>query len=474
MPLIPRYIDPADGGTILGEGLTVLGPTGARKLALRTPDTFRTLYVSPTGDDAVNPGTAAAPFRTPQRAVDEIGPLGVGIVYSASGSYVHPVMRGIRGPVVFAPWAVPGDDGWTEVVPSAAAGAGSGAGAVKGTFAPDAHRHDTLEVLSGAAAGRQVEIVDNDSTDLVPSYTLTGLLAGDTYRIIRPAVRWTGFTNESWLQNCGAPGAFVTKADAVNMAHQGIWLYGVGLDAAASCSVTINRSQVYAFGLDCSANINWTVSDASLISGLDSYPALTDGQIASFLGHAEGKLSGLPWIRRGGSLLVNGSRVGGYLSGPGAQLYGGTKWEQYGGYIRGQLWAFGGSDYINISALFAASRVSGSGSSAAVQVSDGGSAVINGGVQLAAPGSGAAIRAQKGGQVSVSGSAVLSSVSGDCINAARGGRVYVLGTPSGWTSGGVDLRVSATETAAQGTLTAAEDTLAAVTKPNGSIITRAS
>jgi hypothetical protein len=70
------------------------------------------LYVSPTGSDT-NPGTAAAPLRTPQRAVDRLGAAG-GTVRFAAGRYARQrvLIHNRRGVTLEAlPGAVPVLDG---------------------------------------------------------------------------------------------------------------------------------------------------------------------------------------------------------------------------------------------------------------------------------------------------------------------------------------------------------------------------
>ena len=70
------------GGACSGTGNCIVTMSQARNVTVRFTQqsgTTSTLYVSPTGSDA-NPGTAAAPFRTIQRAADLVNPGDVVIV----------------------------------------------------------------------------------------------------------------------------------------------------------------------------------------------------------------------------------------------------------------------------------------------------------------------------------------------------------------------------------------------------------
>lgn len=86
----------------------------------------------------------------------------------------------------------PGEDGFTSVLASTAAGAGSGASVIKGAFGVDAYRGFTVEVLTGAATGDRRSVRNNTATDLIPTMPFTAAVAlNDTFRIVRPQVLFT-------------------------------------------------------------------------------------------------------------------------------------------------------------------------------------------------------------------------------------------------------------------------------------------
>ena len=155
-------------------------------------------YVDPaTGDDAgpgTSPGTPLASYDEAIRRVNTYDMIGVGgrvVVHFASGAYtVTEALRGIvlRGQLVLQVDGAGklGDDGFSVVLGSTAALAGSTNQVVKSSgLTTNQYRDLTIEILTGAAAGDRRTIARNTTTDIIPTRNFSAAVAtNDTYRIV--------------------------------------------------------------------------------------------------------------------------------------------------------------------------------------------------------------------------------------------------------------------------------------------------
>lgn len=159
------------------------------------------LYVAPdaAGASDGNVGSIAQPLASLDEAMRRakrfvvIGPDAPVVIHLASGTYSwtrQVCTIDLRAPLVFIGDGAgqDGDDGFTELATGTAA-AGTGAGVlVTSGLTVDALAGKTLEITSGANEGWRRTIRDNTTTNIVPVQEFTGLAAGDTFRVLEPAV----------------------------------------------------------------------------------------------------------------------------------------------------------------------------------------------------------------------------------------------------------------------------------------------
>jgi hypothetical protein len=180
------------------------------------------LYVA--GDAAAandnNPGTSpAAPLKTINRAIDicnqynEIaGAFNIHVAPAPIAGYVltsvlmqHMLRANI---VMIADGASQGGDGFTQLLGSTAAIAGSSNVQVVtgGGLGTNTYRGKTIEMLTGSAKGDRRTIRDHTDTTIIPSRNFTAAVAAtDTFRIVEPATSVTinSTGHEQFIQNCG-------------------------------------------------------------------------------------------------------------------------------------------------------------------------------------------------------------------------------------------------------------------------------
>jgi len=158
------------------------------------------LYVRTTGDDN-NPGTAALPLLTVTEAVRRLDSLAKITGVNGVGATVHVGAGTFQWTMGLGPFflsealffigdggGLVGDDGFTVLLASTAALAGSGLAVVKSSgLTVNQYRGKTIQILSGAAAGDRRTIRNNTATDIIPSGNFSAAIAtNDTYRILEP------------------------------------------------------------------------------------------------------------------------------------------------------------------------------------------------------------------------------------------------------------------------------------------------
>lgn len=170
------------------------------------------LYVrNDIGDDA-NPGTIVSPLKTLAAAESRIPDIVDHDVVVHLGAHpttgwVWATLRKRLGTarIIFIGDGAgkPGDDGFTELLSSTAALAGSGLDVIKSSGLPTAYYQPlsafapprgyyfgaTIEILTGDAAGDRRDVWMNTATDIIPVCSFTSAVAeGDLYRIVLPSV----------------------------------------------------------------------------------------------------------------------------------------------------------------------------------------------------------------------------------------------------------------------------------------------
>ena len=156
------------------------------------------------GDDA-NPGTIALPLKTiaeAERRIPDVvaHPVVIHLGVHPVGGWVIPVFRSrvLRDHVcIIGDGAgTPGVDGFTDIVASTPALAGSNINKVVSVGLDAIPRGGygeystyTIEILTGAAAGDRKTIRRNTTTDILPMVNFTAAVApGDFYRIVMPSI----------------------------------------------------------------------------------------------------------------------------------------------------------------------------------------------------------------------------------------------------------------------------------------------
>lgn len=178
-----------------------------RALALQQVKTSGQIDLYVAGDAAgaidTGPGTIALPLKTLNEAIrrcnafDEISALfNIHMApapvagYTLSEVFKQVILR--DSIVVIGDGAGQGGDGFTQLLASTAAIAGSGLAAIVtgGGLGVNVFRGKTVIMLTGAAAGDRRTIRDHTDTTIVPSRNFSAaVVATDTFRIVEPAVK---------------------------------------------------------------------------------------------------------------------------------------------------------------------------------------------------------------------------------------------------------------------------------------------
>lgn len=430
------------------------------------------------GDDILGNGTPQRPYATPARALFEAQRgNGRAVIHVGSGTYPLPRMANVWGSVAF--WGDgggdPADDGFDELLAPTAAAGGTVAGAVTGAFGADLYDGFTIEFLSGAAAGQRRTIADTQPGAIIPVRNFGPAPApGDLFRVVQPAIIWTQLpANGIWIQNSGAPEMMVfgqprvnTQADPVT---QAVYIVNARLFGNSGAAAVLSNSNVACYGVELEAG-SLEIRGGQLCSGAED----PDGQargIAALIPGTLGAWAGWGLSKRDIGVYVSayGGNFFGYIAAEvGNLLVNDGRFSYLGGWCnaivatRGSVGFIGG---INSPGAVAQGTVG-------LESSQGANVTVRTPATLAATGPADGINASQGGEVSAEGGVAVTSVAGAAANASAGGRIYISGAPSPtWTGGGVDMRVSAAETATSASFAAAGDTLAAASG-DGSIITR--
>lgn len=305
------------------------------------------LYVSDINGNDANDGLAAAtPVKTLAGALSKImfqivafdvvihvgAHGGAGYTWATIDGYT--LIDGASIYVVGDGAGQPGEDGFTVVVGPTLALAGSDdTKVVSAALVADAYFGNTIEMLTGAAAGDRRTIKENTATDiLAPMRFTAAVAAGDSYRIVRPSVRVLlprAYTFASPVGSttimCVNIGGPIVRTTDVGMADSGprssLMLVNLGFDTVAggfggySCPEFVN-SLVRLFGVEYAAG--FITSSGELAMGLtnksESGAALAGYVVAELPALLASSTSWLGW----GLAHVNATTTAAvYLSGEG-------------------------------------------------------------------------------------------------------------------------------------------------------------
>lgn len=181
------------------------------------PSTQFDFYVAPNAANAsdANPGTLAEPLATLDEAKRRVTPVcrynqSPVIIHLESASYtwtetLENLPLGAPLVIVCDGAGQAGDDGFVEILPSTVAAALSTQFLVDvtgGGLTVDALVGDTIEILTGAAAGDRRTISANSASTITPTSRFTAAVApGDTFRVVRSGATITTPTNRSAFGN---------------------------------------------------------------------------------------------------------------------------------------------------------------------------------------------------------------------------------------------------------------------------------
>lgn len=441
------------------------------------------------GGDDTNEGTAAAPFATLQRALEEVERTqGGAVIHVGSGTYQAPIFRNLYGPVVlFGDGGGDGaDDGLTELQGSTAAGAGTGAALIDGAFGAGAFDGKCVEMLDGAAAGYRRTITQTLVGGLVPlkEYVDAVPAPGDNFRVVEPAVIIDGLNlGVPLIQKCGAVDAQVldginpiSAVGAVNQVAEGVYFCNIMVDGGVGAGqVTVVDSQLHLYGVEGFDSFTLSCNNSMLCVGSDDTANAHANNLATLLGIGRDQFAGygafLDSPPNGLAYRMARSTFVGFIQQP-EQLYlglGGSLATIMGGRVRQVL----GQDTAHIFVTLNDApimNIGEGGTPLGVHAVAGAQIDLqNDGIVIDATTDG--IRVQQGGIVWSNGGLSATGTT-NAANASQGGTLYLRGDPAtGTWAGAAAFRVSATETAVVAAFAALDGTLAAAVL-NGSVVTR--
>lgn len=323
-----------------------------------------------------NPGTIAAPWRTLDHAIAIINaygeiPQGSSImlhIATAASPYTYSMsltVRNVGALVIYGDGAgQAGDDGFT-VLDTGTCDAGTTTSLINkvgGGMTIDAFEGKTIEILDGVAAGQRRTLRDNLAASLVPSAPFVGgPVAGDTYRVLEPAVAIqapvTSFANPTlvqfvpFLQGLDGPVSANLGDGVVAVERTQLWNLQIVStpDPTAFSYFVLSGSSVACFGVEfftTQANLLAlsVVADenSGIMAGKDT-KGLTNGQslMPFFFGEAS---SANGWAGWGVASLVESpgtnaravlwnsvTRLHGYFVGQGPLRLSGGNWDVVGG-----------------------------------------------------------------------------------------------------------------------------------------------
>lgn len=256
------------------------------------------MYVRAADGDDSNPGTSASPLETLVEAVARIPKIVRHAVrihvgpHTGSG-YAQPTIRNIDldgGNIYFyGDGGGGGTDGFTEIVSSTAALAGSSdvlvatSGLSTTEFGGFGEYYgSTIEILTGDAAGDRRGIHHNTATGIIPNMHFSSAIAeGDTYRIVKPAIviyQPDSISAPVLVENVGTARGEDYRSE---MACR-VWFINFRFTSAGNdFRIVGNLSRVQLYGI-YSENSYYIYGDNTYFSGLDRVPSTTPPTI-SFL-----------------------------------------------------------------------------------------------------------------------------------------------------------------------------------------------
>jgi len=247
------------------------------------------LYVRDDIGNDTNPGTITEPLKTIEEAISRIpdvinNPVVIHLGRHPGNGWGYPRFEKSR--TLNANIYIIGDgageagvDGFTEIVSSTAALAGSNINTVKGAgMGVGDYDGYTIEILSGAAIGDRRTIRNNTATDIISARGFTAAVAaGDLYRILRPAIK-INFeypeTNEIMLENTGSGDDRIFPVMYFYNKSHSVWLINVGLVDPTYSYVVISmiRSCLTLMGVEFDCSTPYIEIDRSTLKmGVEGY-----------------------------------------------------------------------------------------------------------------------------------------------------------------------------------------------------------
>lgn len=437
------------------------------------------------GRDVTGSGTPGRPYATPARALREAARAnGRAVIHLGSGTYEAPLVKNVLGSVAFIGdgGGEPTDDGMIEVAGPLVADVGTDADGIAGAFAPGAFDAFTIEGLTGALQGQRRSIADTEAATLVPARRFEpAAAAGDTYRIVRPAVLWENLPREGvWIQNCGATEVLMNR-QGISASRDpmiaAIYLCNLELGPSAAQAVVLSNSNVAAYGVLLTAT-NLRVAGGQLASGCEDDNAEARGLSALIPQTPTGQNTEFAWAGWGLSSLD----LGGFL----AEVYAGTFFGIAAAKVKAIAALNGRFTFLGgwVTALLAdrlsygyvgreQSPYARSEGTVGLDVARNSFVDVDVGAILVAQGPQDAIRAREGGSANVAGSITATSVTGTAVNCIGGGKVYLIGDPAAgtFTGGSAAFRVDAATTGVVGDFAAVGATVVSPSG-DGSLVTR--
>jgi len=284
---LKRIIHGDDSGNWHDDPVSVFGSDVSLKALLTGEQTVADvdLYVRAADGDDDNPGTSVSPLETLQAAVDllpntinhtviiHVGP-------HAGNGYDMPVFKNkiLNANIwVISDGGGGGTDGFTEIVSSTAALAGSTNISVRSSGLSDTefdgfgeHFGRTIEILTGDAAGDRRSIHHNDTQDIVVNLPFSATISeDDTYRIVEPeTIIYISSSVSSYIiaQDCGErqpANDILGGASKINFAN-------FKFDSSVATQLNINSSAVGLYGIELVEHIIFVGFSSGLTAGTDS------------------------------------------------------------------------------------------------------------------------------------------------------------------------------------------------------------
>jgi hypothetical protein len=145
---------------------------------------------------------------------------------------------------------------FNELLAPTAAGVSSTSNLITGTFAADAYRGKTLEILSGASSTFRCTIRNNTAADITPVNSIgAAVVSGDSYRILEPLVKIgvvdTSTTGETvFAEGMGSPDATPTSDILTACLYVINAVFTLSGAATGSVAFAIRDSAVVFFGCE--------------------------------------------------------------------------------------------------------------------------------------------------------------------------------------------------------------------------------